>query len=112
MRRRGDPELQTRGGLVRSLSALREMLPGSLVERGRKCGKPNCRCAEGKELHRQFLLSVRWEGKIKTFHIPTGMVEEVRTKVELYKRFRRIGTAIGEINLRRFVQRQEGKEKT
>ena len=111
MKKRADPELQRRGALVRSISALREMLPGSLVERERKCGKSNCRCAEGKQLHLQHLLTVQWMGKIKTFHISAGMVEDVRSKVKLYKRFRQIGTTIGEINLRRFVRRKQGKEK-
>jgi hypothetical protein len=53
-----DPELSLRGRLVRSLGAMREMLPGSFVERGRKCGKPTCHYADGKNLHTQFLLSV------------------------------------------------------
>jgi hypothetical protein len=39
------------------------------------------------------------------------MLEDVRSKVELHKRFRQIGTIIGEINLRRFVRRKQGKEK-
>ncbi len=30
-----DPELEARGRLIRSLGALREMLPGSFVERKR-----------------------------------------------------------------------------
>jgi hypothetical protein len=36
-----DSELQLRGRLARRLGALREMLPGSFVERQRACGKPN-----------------------------------------------------------------------
>src|SRR5258708_2050757 len=27
------------------------MFPGSLVERNRACGRPNCHCADGKDLH-------------------------------------------------------------
>jgi hypothetical protein len=64
-----DPELQLRGRLVRSLGALREMLPGSFVERQRPCGKPHCRCADGQHLHTQYQLSVLWRGKLKTFHV-------------------------------------------
>ena len=65
-----DPELEARGRLIRSLGALREMLPGSFVERKRACGRPNCHCADGKNLHSQFQISVLVEGKPKTFHIP------------------------------------------
>jgi hypothetical protein len=108
----GDPELQLRGRLVRSLGALREMLPGSFVERRRKCGKPNCRCAQGnaEDLHVQFLLSVLRQGKLKTFHIPARLVEEARRRVELHKRFQQAASAIGQINLRRFLQRKQDQE--
>ena len=41
-----EPDLELRGKLIRSLGALREMLPGSFVERQRACGRPNCHCAE------------------------------------------------------------------
>ena len=58
-----DPDLDRRGRLVRSLGALREMLPGSFVERAHKCGRSNCRCADGKQLHTSFQLSVLIQGK-------------------------------------------------
>ncbi|MGQ9635299.1 MAG: DUF6788 family protein [Bryobacteraceae bacterium] len=32
--------------------------PGSFVERKRSCGRPNCHCADGKNLHSQFQISV------------------------------------------------------
>ena len=87
-----DPELDLRGRLVRGLGALREMLPGSFVERSRKCGKPNCRCADGKKLHAEFLLSVLVDGKPKTFHVPLEQAGEVRSKVEQRKRFEEGGS--------------------
>ena len=106
-----DPQLESRGRLMRSLSALREMLPGSFVERRRKCGKPNCRCAQGEpeHLHVQFLLSVLFQGKPQTFHIPAELVEEVRSRVELHKRFQQAANTIGGINLRRLLQRLQPK---
>ena len=65
-----DPDLQLRGRLVRTLGALREMLPGSFVERRRTCGKPQCHCADGEHLHAQYQLSVLSEGKLKTYNVP------------------------------------------
>ena len=102
-----DPELGLRGRLVRRLGALREMLPGSFVERSRKCGKPTCRCAAGKQLHPEFLLSVLVEGKPKTFHVPAELADEVRSKVELRKRFEEAAAQIAHLNLRRFLRRKE-----
>lgn len=107
-----DKELQARGNLARRLSSFREMLPGSFVERRRKCGKLNCRCAKKQdEFHLQFQLSVLWKGKPYTFHIPAEMAEEVRNKVEMRKQFQDLVAKIFEINLRRFLRRKEGEGK-
>lgn len=102
-----DPDLAHRGRLVRSLATLREMLPGSFVERHRQCGKPTCRCADGQQLHHEFLLSVRFEGKARTFHIPAELAESVRHRVELRQNFRQIADRICELNLRRFLRQKE-----
>ena len=102
-----DPDLALRGRLLRSLSTLREMLPGSFVERSRQCGKPTCRCTDGQQLHRQFLLSVRLEGKSRTFHIPAELAESVRRRVELRQRFRQIADRICGLNLRRWLRQKE-----
>ena len=102
-----DPDLARRGRLLRGLSTLREMLPGSFVERHRQCGKPTCRCAGGQQLHHEFLLSVRLDGKSRTFHIPAELAESVRRRVELRRSFRQIADQICELNLRRFRRQKE-----
>lgn len=102
-----DLELQRRGQWMRALSQLREMLPGSFVQRGRKCGKPGCRCVDGQQLHPEFLLSVLINGKPKTYHIPNHLAEEVRSKVELRKRFEATAAKITQLNLQRFLRPKE-----
>ncbi|MFN0105091.1 MAG: DUF6788 family protein [Bryobacteraceae bacterium] len=104
-----DSELDLRGKLIRGLGASREMFPGSFVERRRKCGKPNCRCADGEQLHQEFLLSVVWEGQPKTFHLSAEIAEQVRAKVEMRKRFEESAAAIANLNLRRFLRRTKKK---
>ncbi len=106
-----DQELELRGRLIRSLGALREMLPGSFLERRRKCGKPNCRCADGKELHSGFQVSVLLEGQLRTFHIPSELADEARSKVQMHKQFQRAAHTICQINMRRFLRRKEEKER-
>ena len=69
-----EPDLELRGKLIRSLGSLREMLPGSFVERKRACGRPNCHCADGKNLHSQFQISVLVDGKPKALNIPAQLV--------------------------------------
>jgi len=102
-----DPDLHLRGRLIRSLGQLREMLPGSFVERKRACGRPNCHCADGKNLHTQYQISVLVDGQVKTFHIPAALVEQVREKIKLRHRFENAAAAICKINLRRYLKEKE-----
>jgi hypothetical protein len=105
-----DSELQLRGRLVRSLGALREMLPGSFVERQRRCGKPNCRCADGKHPHSQYQLSVLAEGKLKTYNVPASQAEEVRRRVDLHRRFHQAAAMISALNLGRWLHQRKPSE--
>jgi len=103
----GNPDLETRGRLIRSLGALREMLPGSFFERKRACGRPNCHCADGKNLHSQFQISLLVGGKPRTFNIPAKLVPKVRQQVEMRRRFDAAAATICGINLRRFLKEKE-----
>src|SRR6266567_1854719 len=83
-----EPDLELRGKLIRSLGYLREMLPGSFVERKRACGRSNCHCADGKRLHSQFQISVLLDGKPKALNIPAELAEKVREKIEMRRRLK------------------------
>lgn len=102
-----DPDLDLRGRLIRSLGSLRDMLPGSFVERKRVCGRPNCHCADGKNLHVQYQISVLVDGKPKAFNVPAALVEQVRKQVEMRDRFDAAAATICGINLRRFLKQKE-----
>jgi hypothetical protein len=102
-----DLHLANRARLIRSLATLAEMLPGSFVERKRSCGRSNCHCADGKNLHVQYQLSALVDGKPKVFHIPAKMVEQVRQMVAMRHRFDAAAAAVCDINLRRFLQQKE-----
>ena len=107
MKNPDNPDLAARGRLIRTLGSLREMLPGSFVERKRACGRPNCHCADGKDLHSQYQVSVLVEGKPRTFNIPAKLVAKVRQQVEMRHRFDAAAATICSINLRRFLQEKE-----
>ena len=104
-----DPDLQTRGRLIRSLGTLREMLPGSFVERKRRCGRPNCHCADGQNLHSQFQISVLVDGQPKVFNIPAKLVPRVRQQVDMRRRFDAAAATICGINLRRLLKEKENQ---
>jgi len=109
MKRPGDPDLALRGKLIRSLGSLREMLPGSFVERKRPCGRPNCHCADGKNLHSQYQISVLVDGKPKAFNVPAELAAKVREKTELRRRFETAAATICRINLKRFLGERESR---
>jgi hypothetical protein len=106
-----DPELQWRGRLIRRLVALREMLPGSFVERQRACGKPHCRCADGQHLHPQYQLSVLAEGRLQTYHVPAAEAAQVRRRVDLHRRFQRAAAMITSLNLRRWLRQRKSPKR-
>jgi hypothetical protein len=105
-----DPELPLRGRLVRSLGALREMLPGSFVARRRSWGKPQCPCADGEHRHAQYQLSVLTEGKLKTYNVPAGEAAEVRRRVDLHRRFQKAAALIAHLNLRRWLRGRKARK--
>jgi hypothetical protein len=109
MKKPGDPELALRGKLIRNLGSLREMLPGSFVERKRPCGRPNCHCADGENLHSQYQISVLVDGKPKAFNVPAELVEKVREKTQMRRRFETAAAAICHINLKRFLREKESR---
>ena len=105
-----EPDLELRGKLIRSLGSLREMLPGSFVERKRACGRPNCHCADGKRLHSQFQISVLIDGKPKALNIPADLAEKVRLKIEMRRRFDAAAATICGVNLKRLIQEKEERQ--
>lgn len=102
-----DNQLKKRGQLVRNLGRHREMMPGYLVERVQKCGKPSCWCANQEGGHIRYQLTVRLGGKTKTYHVPMSMVEEVRKLVEHRLSFEEAVQKILAINLERYLKRKE-----
>src|SRR5664279_5525448 len=105
-----EPSLELRGRLVRSLGSLREMLPGSFVERKRSCGRPNCHCADGKRLHSQYQISVLIDGKPKALNVPAGLAEKVRQKIEMRRRFDAAVATICSVNLKRLIEEKEERQ--
>jgi hypothetical protein len=101
------PDLELRGKLIRSLGALREMLPGSFVERMRTCGRPGCHCADGQRLHPQYQISVLIDGKPRAINIPAALAQQVRAKIEMRRRFDAAAATICDVNLKRFLKQKE-----
>jgi len=80
--------------LTQNLHDLREtflerqpLLPGSLYTLRRRCGKPNCRCAQG-HLHATEVLSYRGGSRPQNITLRPEQLAAVRQATEAYRRFR------------------------
>ena len=60
------------------------MVRGTVLVHRRRCGKANCRCASGEELHESTLLSYKQGGKTKHVTLPAAEVEPVREATERF----------------------------
>lgn len=82
-----------RDQLKARLGEIRDMRPGSLVERFRKCGKPACRCAKKDAPGHGpcYSLTHALAGKTVTRIIPKGVaVARTRQQIAEYHRFRQL----------------------
>lgn len=84
--------------LRRKLAALGKKQPfivGSLVTIQRRCGNPNCRCAQDGPKHPAHLLTTKVNGKTQAIYVPVEMVEEVR---QWCRHYRQIKAEIKEVS--------------
>jgi hypothetical protein len=75
----------------------RIMVFGTLAERGRRCGKPTCRCVHG-EKHPALQLA-HWAGdKTRSLHVPYVLADDVRAGVDPWHRFQAIARELADRN--------------
>jgi hypothetical protein len=96
------PELQAeRDRLYAQLSMVGDFRRGSVSENYRKCGKPNCACAQPDHPgHGPRFLWTRSAGRRKTVgrQLAVAEVEKVRREVARHVEFAAISEQIAEVN--------------
>ncbi len=60
------------------------VLRGSLVRLRRKCGKPNCHCAQG-QLHTTPVLSYSLRGRTTVLTLPPAYLPHIRAALQRYR---------------------------
>ena len=73
------------------------VIKGSVYELKTKCGKPECKCAQG-QLHHRMVLSASEKGKTRLRAIPRGFLVEVKSKVRRYQQLRRARVRLIEVH--------------
>lgn len=107
----GDPTLiaAARRAIVELLEEQRHALPGGLVERMMRCGKPNCRCAtDPTQLHGPYH---QWGyskgGQRYTRRLTDEQLERYRPQIERGRLLNQLLVALDEAEVTR-VERAEG----
>lgn len=103
LRRLATAELRSRrAGLVAGLPQADGLLPGTLVEQHRNCGKEGCRCTRGEPHGPYVYLQVA--GRL--MYVPAALAEVVRSHVETSQRLREALEEISQINLELLARRE------
>lgn len=99
-----DHERQIRSQLRKILNSS-GLLHGTLVERHRVCGKPNCRCTRGQK-HRGLYLVVTEGGKPRQLYVPEDWEQTVRHWVQDYQKARELMEEVSRIHWQKVRERQ------
>lgn len=83
-------------GLAQPFFCNHPIVKGTVYELKRKCGKPGCKCAQGK-LHTRMVLSSSEKGKTRLRVISRGFLLETQQKVRGYQEMRRARARVVEI---------------
>lgn len=89
----------------REPKGLPRLVRGSVVTHRRRCGKPNCRCADGEALHESTVLSYSEGGRSRLLRLPTDQVAAVRASTKRYRERRQRLEAAGQAGLQALVAR-------
>ncbi len=93
--------------LLRRLPPLEAVLRGSLIERYKRCGKPGCKCAQGRGHGPKYYLSVSRTGaRPEMDYVPQAHQEQVAQYLANYRRIREILEELCAIN-RELLRRRE-----
>jgi hypothetical protein len=85
--------------LLRKLPPLDAVLRGSLIERYKRCGNPNCKCAQGPGHGPKYYLSVSYPGRSPQMdYVAQAEHAQVSECLANYTQVRDILEEISEIN--------------
>jgi hypothetical protein len=64
------------------------MVRGTVVTHRRRCGKANCRCAAGGDLHEQVILTYSKASRARSVTLPAELIGPVRAATARYRQAR------------------------
>ena len=91
--------------ILGSLPALENAMRSSLITRHIKCGKPNCRCANG-DGHESLYLSSFYRGHTFLDYVPKFYEDKVSVCLGCFETMSALLAELSEINLELFRRRE------
>jgi hypothetical protein len=98
-----------RSVLLRQLRQAGPLIEGSIALVARKCGSPNCPCAQGVVTHQAIILCKKVAGRSAATYVPKDLWEQVRAWNAEHKKIKRVLkdlSTIGEQIIRNHVGEQ------
>lgn len=95
-----------RAVLLRQLRQAGPLVEGSIALVARKCGSPDCPCAQGVAKHQAMILCKKVNGRSVATYVPKGLWQQVRAWNREHKKIKRVLkdlSAIGEQIIRNHV---------
>jgi len=103
------------GVRIRKIGESGISVSGSFVRTSRKCGNPNCRCADGGgDKHPCCLLTSKVRGKTKAVYVPKEMEAEVELWVKERKKIKKLlkeMDEMGELIIKKHVKAKRAASK-
>ena len=90
---------------IAQIASSERLLHGTLSERSSKCGKSNCRCANG-EGHASLYLVRSDADKVRQLCIPKQLQDPVRQAVGEFQQMQRLLLEVSELEWKRFLARK------
>jgi len=90
---------EQRDALLARLHSLPNLMRGSLYERGRKCGRASCACAQGGPKHPTRQLTVTLGGMTRSRYVRLEEVAQVQTLIATYEELWAIVNDLTAVNL-------------
>ena len=87
--------------LQEDISKLRDFRSGSITRVVRRCGKPNCHCAQSQDAGHgpDFRLTYKVKGKTRTESLPTPAARhKAEREVSEFRKFQQLSRALVETN--------------
>ena len=94
--------------LIQQLAQLEPlMMRGSIVERYKKCGKPNCKCSTGKGHGPKYYYTIALPKQSPVMvYIPTNLKNTIGSAISNYQKAKKIMEELSHVNRELLIRKQ------